>query len=56
MPEPVPLVGGHGIDDPGHLHQVAPVVTGQGVELGGDQQAAQADGAGPADLGVHQSA
>jgi hypothetical protein len=31
------------------------VVTGQGVELGGDEEASQADGAGPADFRVQQS-
>jgi hypothetical protein len=52
--EPVPLVGGHGIDHPGHLHHVALVVPGQSVELGGNKEAPQADRAGPADLGVDQ--
>ncbi len=52
--QPVPLLVGHGIYNPGYLHHVAPVVTGQGVELGGDQQASQADRAGPADFRVKQ--
>ena len=40
-PEPLALLVGEGVDDPGHLDQMRPVMAGQGVELAGHQQAAR---------------